>query len=1850
MGREKRKGRLNKTGESASSTGNFIGFGAFANTEGVSSSAASSRGSATTASSGTGGGNGSNRVRLSPIYTGSDQRLTLLFPKIGQKRDATTKTKALQDLLEFFRSEEGTTKKSKAEALSHFLYLFQTKLIYDNSPRVRAHAVRVCALAFSSLPKAWKNLTGEGDASEIHGMLLCARADLAAEVRTAASGYPSDDEDGEDDDNALDTGLWRHAKRILSYHKPVDMHADLFQKKGAGDGASNTKATRLSESQQEELEERFERIVGTVIEGVRLRLQRIGQRRSNVAAPATSSAATADPSSVKYLWKFVASPRASLRRQTYALLSTVCQLPSTNNSTPVNSTKEELIDPSKMSKLLSQSLASEKESANLGMLLETLLAFIVSFHSGKKERADVMSRQFAKPLTKLFKKGCHGASPAAAWTPTILPLVALMPSHGSDPVAIPPRINLLTNVWEGQNHAVTGTDRLEVVSAVAETASFLLAKEERVEEDDSGVTMDPDIEETCHKTLARCWIGSIQTYLNRDSGGALSRAHRKLGVTLARGWIQLDRASSTRETATDKLASVIFQIREWFWNDALSKVILDKSAKTGNLTALLLTLNNDQTKNVPRDSRDPLWASSVLAKKFRSLFSSTSASWVPTLEIYELWITILKLLPTTRDAVFSASNGKDPFEDFVMNKLLPWMILHTSSRSDARDKQLAILDVKLVHHLSPTPESFAKWWDPLLREVLAGEPDLEILTACLGWLSSTEGGHSVEELVAGPTSGFSDFCVSVARASVTGTTKGETDDDLDDDDGGGADTDSETTNHDTETDNSDYCKTGSFLRACAGLQRLPEPLVGDDVVNHWVDCACPIEEDIGDATNPVLDTLVAMIQTGQFLEPTRIERVLLQSWRQGGRLWENKCLPWLLLAENTGKRASLIQAAGNESQRCIGELSSFITMSTETDDDAAWTWTERAHRLLRLCSNDDGVSSSIEPPSLSLVGLGDPSIWEAEHMDYLSTCFMRLIQHVDSPSSRWQLFVDSEAESLDLLMTILIGLSDGAETPLGADLARRRMDSCAMLLSDIEFERFDSKVVQDSIKCCISKISSSLKETTKASIKKTCRGIAVLSQLLELRFSSLRPAAKTSTTKEKLNPDEVQAGDKIWYITKPDDPFTQEPCILVKIHRDLPEEVYFTIRINRDGVEQERQTLGERLRKSRSSGSQNATGSEMEATVAIDQINAEERLAREQLVGPIVNQLINTIDKEVTSPSFYELYSIAIAQCGLLSGKGIGTLHYAVVQKLIKLQKQLTESLSTTEAGIALAPTLWRLALALGFGMNAPASEWTIPLIGSNAIDTLSPLMEYDEDEETKSTKEINSAMLAWLSVCSPACDDDILRTQSYSLLFDLAARLLREGDESQKNHYVALRAIEVGQTESHKSKEGESIIQDGEADALTEMTKAFSMRWESPENEEADTLESNPLFDSIMRASLTERPNLMAIASRQCIGALSEALYEPNKQYFATRILHRYAEAGRPLFDDTDDDDLINPFTLDRLDVWAQNMLENEAEELEDDVAVVAQWVCAEQMNDVESWQEDDDVDEEIVCGRMLSWLTFLDIADTATSKDSANRLAFTSYVSICKAVDAMLDLALNYGNIGSDRKVELDVVVSMEEIIEESPMISVTKLAARVVFRSVEVFPTLSKNWWDSSCPKYLTTAVREFVEKQVSPDILKTAIKTIQNATAFGEMNVQGGSVTREVNATYVQDDFTLSVLIKLPLSYPFRRAEVDCSKTLGVPSHRWKRWSLQITQMLNNQGGTLKDALLLWKENVDKEFEGVEPCPVCYSVLHVKSHKLPNLECNTCHNQFHAECLYEWFKTSGKSVCVICQQPWSGTRIN
>eukprot|EP00529_Nitzschia_sp_RCC80_P008151 CAMPEP_0113484582 /NCGR_PEP_ID=MMETSP0014_2-20120614/24035_1 /TAXON_ID=2857 /ORGANISM="Nitzschia sp." /LENGTH=1173 /DNA_ID=CAMNT_0000378187 /DNA_START=24 /DNA_END=3545 /DNA_ORIENTATION=- /assembly_acc=CAM_ASM_000159 len=1077
--------------------------------------------------------------------------------------------------------------------------------------------------------------------------------------------------------------------------------------------------------------------------------------------------------------------------------------------------------------------------------------------------------------------------------------------------------------------------------------------------------------------------------------------------------------------------------------------------------------------------------------------------------------------------------------------------------------------------------------------------------------------------------------------------------------------------HDADADESN--KTIDFLLNIVGLGNEQNNgiglLVSDRTLLQWIDIACPKDSSIYVEPNLVLDVLIQMVKADKpAIDERQVSTVIMQAWRQGGILWSKELLPWLLATE----RQTLCSAVMTSMKE---ELMQQILISEQIEQRKATTWVDHAFRVLQLCRNSEHVqgtddsSRSIPLFSLRTVGLGDIGLWEdniISQNEFLADCLLGLLREVNE-GRRWELFHNSDRAAEDLLVAVLLYLSGGSTNPLQADSARCCNDYSARCLELLHLNRSqDDSLLKAAEKASIS-LSTQLVSSQNSAQKDQviCRNIAVLSQLTRRLFAGLRTSDGAFSSDEIVSEDNAEKGKTVWYIPDSDKPLSRVKCIIVKVHKDLPDEVYFTIQIpDADGEKSERQTLGSRLRLNESpkTNEEDIFGH----VVDVSTIRNDEKESRNKLAESILGSLGKPLTFESWCDPCFEIYNIVLSQVGLLGARGLGTMHYNVIQNISAIQTSLLTSLESPEPDIeVLTETLLRLSWALGWGMNTPSSKWTISLLGINAFDTLPAILAYLGDPEGESTTELDCAAVAWLSVASFHCEGNTaIRQEAFSTLFQTAARLLRTRNTEYSGfdyiHYMALRGIEIGQMESHKSKQGESSIQGTEAEALSELIMTFAETWVCSRKDETGmdfgALVPNhiPIFHNVMEESLKERPQLIAVAARRCLNQLNKDLYDEAKRLYAMRILVCHGKEGRPIHS-VDDYDIINPATNKELREWSNGLSQEEAEMLEDNIFAVAQWTCAGQMNDIESWHVDDDIDDIKACGRMFSWLSFLNIVDAASIDDSVfYRPSFARYASMCKSVDAMLDLALIYGNIGSNRKVKLDKVVPLDEIICQSTASDLhprdlSKLAALVIFRSIELFPTLCKNWWDTECPGYSKQAVQDFVESEVSPQILKRALESIAHATAFGEMKVKGSVATRQVTASYMQDDFTLSVAIELPAAYPFRRAMVDCSKTLGVPESRWKRWSLQITQMLNNQGGTLKEALLFWKDNVDKEFEGVEPCPVCYNVLHVQNHKQPNIECRTCSNRFHFLCLETWFRQSGKNNCVICQQPWSGVRV-
>ncbi|XP_074853382.1 E3 ubiquitin-protein ligase listerin isoform X2 [Carettochelys insculpta] len=201
---------------------------------------------------------------------------------------------------------------------------------------------------------------------------------------------------------------------------------------------------------------------------------------------------------------------------------------------------------------------------------------------------------------------------------------------------------------------------------------------------------------------------------------------------------------------------------------------------------------------------------------------------------------------------------------------------------------------------------------------------------------------------------------------------------------------------------------------------------------------------------------------------------------------------------------------------------------------------------------------------------------------------------------------------------------------------------------------------------------------------------------------------------------------------------------------------------------------------------------------------------------------------------------------------------------------------------------------------------------------------------------------------------------------------------------------------------------------------------------------------------------------------------------------------------------------------------------------------------------------------------------------------------------------------------------------------------LACSVYHMTLKDLPAMVRLWWNS-CEKRVFNVVDKFTTKYVSSVLSLQEITSVQTSTQlFNGMMVKARSATREVIATYSVDDIFIELIIHLPPNYPLGSITVESGKRVGVAVQQWRNWMLQLSTYLTHQNGSIMEGLALWKNNVDKRFEGIEDCMICFSVIHGSNYSLPKKACRTCKKKFHSACLYKWFTSSNKSTCPLCRE--------
>lgn len=213
-----------------------------------------------------------------------------------------------------------------------------------------------------------------------------------------------------------------------------------------------------------------------------------------------------------------------------------------------------------------------------------------------------------------------------------------------------------------------------------------------------------------------------------------------------------------------------------------------------------------------------------------------------------------------------------------------------------------------------------------------------------------------------------------------------------------------------------------------------------------------------------------------------------------------------------------------------------------------------------------------------------------------------------------------------------------------------------------------------------------------------------------------------------------------------------------------------------------------------------------------------------------------------------------------------------------------------------------------------------------------------------------------------------------------------------------------------------------------------------------------------------------------------------------------------------------------------------------------------------------------------------------------------------------------------------------------------------------SLRTIPAVVRKWWHSLNSRD-AQIVEKITQNYVSPILCHqdlTVLTTRKEKDGKDNMHIRVLIQAREIFATYTLEEAKMELSICLPPNYPLGAIKINSTKHIAGKLQA-REIVKQLSIYLTHQNGRLYDGISLWKRNLDRKYEGVEECYVCYSVINQETCQLPRLTCKTCKKKFHSKlyyllgssiglslidsllgnCLYKWFTSSNKSTCPLCR---------
>ncbi len=144
-----------------------------------------------------------------------------------------------------------------------------------------------------------------------------------------------------------------------------------------------------------------------------------------------------------------------------------------------------------------------------------------------------------------------------------------------------------------------------------------------------------------------------------------------------------------------------------------------------------------------------------------------------------------------------------------------------------------------------------------------------------------------------------------------------------------------------------------------------------------------------------------------------------------------------------------------------------------------------------------------------------------------------------------------------------------------------------------------------------------------------------------------------------------------------------------------------------------------------------------------------------------------------------------------------------------------------------------------------------------------------------------------------------------------------------------------------------------------------------------------------------------------------------------------------------------------------------------------------------------------------------------------------------------------------------------------------------------------------------------IASFTTRHCSPVIANRELSHLRQPEALSKLQDEALSIkilsTNEVIATYVVDEHPMEIGVKIPADFPLHGVEIRDIQRVGITEAKWRSWLLAVQQLITGQNGLIFDALSLFKRNAEVQFQGMEECAICYSIISPMDRSLPTKPC-------------------------------------